>query len=180
VTTTTPAVATVPASGADDPAFVTDVVDLVNRVYVDAERGLWNAGAQRTDPDDIATIIRAGGLVTAHLDGQVVGTIDIHRLEPDLGQFGMLTTAPEHRSLGIGRHLVAFAEQHFRDQSCTRMQLELLVPRAWTHPNKVFLRDWYTRLGYRPIRTTTLGESYPQLEARLATPCDLVIYHKPL
>ena len=60
------------------------------------------------------------------------------------------------------------------------MQLELLVPTTWSHPNKVFLHDWYTRLGYRPVRTTKLGESYPHLEARLATPCALAIYHKPL
>ena len=60
------------------------------------------------------------------------------------------------------------------------MQLELLVPRAWSHPAKVFLDDWYTRIGYRPVRTGTVQESYPHLAPLLATPCDLVVYHKPL
>jgi hypothetical protein len=60
------------------------------------------------------------------------------------------------------------------------MQLELLVPREWSHPSKEFLTAWYTRIGYRPVRTGRLEESYPALAAHLATPCDLVIHHKDL
>jgi len=60
------------------------------------------------------------------------------------------------------------------------MQLELLVPRGWTHPTKEFLHSWYTRTGYRPVRSGTIDESYPQLAPRLATPCDFVVYHKDL
>jgi hypothetical protein len=60
------------------------------------------------------------------------------------------------------------------------MQLELLVPRTWSHPVKEFLRRWYTRIGYRQVRTARLEEAYPALQPRLATPCDFLIYHKAL
>jgi hypothetical protein len=68
------------------------------------------------------------------------------------------------------------------------MQLELLVPRGWTHPvprgwthpTKVFLAAWYTRIGYRIARKGAIDEAYPALAPLLATPCDFVIYHKRL
>ena len=60
------------------------------------------------------------------------------------------------------------------------MQLEVLVPKEWTHPSKEYLKAWYGRLGYRPVRVERLGERYPELEPLLATPCDLLVYHKGL
>jgi hypothetical protein len=60
------------------------------------------------------------------------------------------------------------------------MQLELLVPRGWTHPTKEFLAAWYMRIGYRVTRTGAIDEAYPALAPLLATPCDFVIYHKRL
>jgi hypothetical protein len=60
------------------------------------------------------------------------------------------------------------------------MQLELLVPTGWSHPEKDRLHGWYTRLGYRVVRRGSLGDDYPHLVPLLATPCDLRIYHRPL
>jgi hypothetical protein len=60
------------------------------------------------------------------------------------------------------------------------MQLELLVPRGWQHPNKEFLKSWYGRRGDRLIRTTSMDDSHPHLAPLLATPCDLEVHEKPL
>jgi hypothetical protein len=60
------------------------------------------------------------------------------------------------------------------------MQLELLVPRDWSHPTKEFTRDWYTRMGYRVVRTGRFDEDYPHLVPHLATPCDFLIFLKDL
>jgi hypothetical protein len=73
-----------------------------------------------------------------------------------------------------------FAERWAQHRGATGMQLELLVPRDWTHPAKECLRSWYAHLGYRVARTTTLDEDYPELAPHLATPCNLIIYAKPL
>jgi GNAT superfamily N-acetyltransferase len=163
-----------------DAGFVAEVVELINRVYADAEKGLWKPDARRTDVAEIATVIVAGELAVARLDGALVGAVRVQRLASGEGEFGMLVASPEHRGVGIGRDLVAFAEGWARGQGLQTMQLELLVPRAWTHPVKEFLREWYTRLGYRPVRRDPFEQAHPALQPRLATDCDFVIYHKPL
>jgi GNAT superfamily N-acetyltransferase len=170
-------IAFAPAAAAEDRDYVAQVVDLVNRVYAEAEKGLWQEGAERTDADEVAAIIRAGKLVEARLAGQLVGCVHVQLVE---GEFGMLVAAPEFRNIGIGRDLVAFAEDWARQQGYPTMQLELLMPQTWTHPVKEFLHGWYTRIGYRPVRTEPFAEAYPALQPLLATPCDFVIYHKPL
>ncbi|MBF9133164.1 GNAT family N-acetyltransferase [Plantactinospora sp. S1510] len=169
-----------PPEQADDGEFVAEVVDLVNRVYAGAEKGLWRDGTDRTSPAEVTSLIRAGQLAVARMGGRLVGTVRLQRLGGGEGAFGMLVASPDDRGIGIGRELVAFAERWARERQLDRMQLELLVPQTWTHPVKEFLRDWYTRIGYREIRRARLDEAYPALQPHLATPCDFVIYHKSL
>lgn len=159
---------------------VTEVTNLVNRVYAIAEEGLWRDGTARTTPSETAEFIRGGEIAVARLGGRIVGSVRVQQLNGGVGEFGMLAADPDHRGVGIGRRLVRFAEQLIHERRCGTMQLELLVPKAWTHPAKKFLHDWYTRLGYRVVRTGSIHEQYPALAPQLATPCDFVIYHKKL
>ena len=92
----------------------------------------------------------------------------------------MLVSAPGHRGNGVGRDLVDFAEQHSRERGMRTIQLELLVPTAWQHSTKEFLKAWYGRIGYRQVRTSSIDDNYPHLAPLLATPCELTIYEKPL
>jgi GNAT superfamily N-acetyltransferase len=92
----------------------------------------------------------------------------------------MLAAAPEDRGIGVGRALVAFAEGQNREHGRRAMQLELLVPRTWRHPSKVFLDGWYRRIGYRVIRRTSVEELQPDLAPLLATPCEFAVYEKAL
>ncbi|HKE88537.1 MAG TPA: GNAT family N-acetyltransferase [Vicinamibacterales bacterium] len=163
-----------------DDDLVRTITELVNRVYVVAEDGLWVQGATRTTISEMAELIAAGQIAVARLDGQLAGAVRIQQLDARTGEFGMLVADPAHRGEGIGRRLVAFAEETSRRRGLTVMQLELLVPREWTHPTKAFLHAWYTRIGYRPVQSGTIDESYPRLAPLLATPCDLVVYHKEL
>jgi hypothetical protein len=48
------------------------------------------------------------------------------------------------------------------------------------HPQKEKLRDWYTRLGYRVIRSARVEEVAAHLASRLAMPCEFLIFRKPL
>ncbi|HEY6747720.1 MAG TPA: GNAT family N-acetyltransferase [Mycobacteriales bacterium] len=170
----------VPGRNSDDSPLVTEIVELVNRVYAEAEKGLWRDGTRRTDARQVATAIDAGELALARLDDRIVGAVRIQQLDRGVGEFGMLVGSPEHRGVGIGSALVDFAETWARHEGLSEMQLELLVPRLWTHPVKEFLREWYTHIGYRQVRTGRLADIYPTLEPQLATPCDFVIYRKIL
>jgi GNAT superfamily N-acetyltransferase len=91
-----------------------------------------------------------------------VGCGCVKRLDEDTGEFGMLVADPAHRGVGVGRELVRFAERKSSAEGVRSMQLELLVPRGWTQPTKVFLEAWYTRIGYRVARTGAVDEAYPR------------------
>jgi GNAT superfamily N-acetyltransferase len=164
-----------------DAALVEALSDLVNLVYAVAEDGMWQPGAARTSPEEIAGLIAAGELLVARTpDRGVVGCVRLHDVAPDTSEFGLLAAAPDQRNLGVGRVLVNEAERRSRDRAMATMQLELLVPRHWEHPSKVFLATWYARRGYRLVATTAFEGSYPHLAPQLATPCDLQIHRKPL
>jgi GNAT superfamily N-acetyltransferase len=169
-----------PAVGAKDDALVAEIAALINRVYAAAEAGLWIEGATRTDVRDVASLVGAGEIAVARLNERLVGTVRIHQLDGSRAEFGMLAVVPDERGHGIGRELVGFAERWAGERNLTRMQLELLVPRAGTHQDKEFLKIWYDQMGYRAAGTGRLDEAYPSLVALLATPCDLVIYGKDL
>ena len=174
------AIEVLPAAAAADGELVGEIADLVNRVYAVAEEGLWVDGFARTNPTEMAELISAGEIALSRQGGEIVGSVRVQRLEDGEGEFGMLVADPDHRGAGIGRDLLTFAEGLSRERGSTHMQLELLVPRHWKHPNKEFLHAWYTRIGYRPVRSGTIDEQYPHLAPLLATPCDFVIYRKEL
>jgi GNAT superfamily N-acetyltransferase len=169
-----------PAATSDDAAVVERITDLINEVYAVAEDGLWLDGATRTTVEEVGELTRAGEIAVARLRGQIVGCVRVQRLDEGTGEFGMLAADPAHRGVGIGRELIRFAERKCRADGLATMELELLVPRDWTHPTKQFLDAWYTRIGYRVARTGAFDEAYPALAPRLATPCDFVIYRKDL
>lgn len=165
---------------AGDEAFVTEVTDLVNTVYADGEKGIWAEGTRRTDAAEVASIIRAGELGVARRGGVVLGAVRVRLLPSGEGEFGMLAAHPDHRGTGLGRELVAFAENWARARGVRTMQLEVLFPNEWEHPVKAFLRDWYIRSGYLVVRKGDFAEDYPALVPHLATPCDYLIFNKAL
>ena len=164
----------------DDAGLAAEIAGLVNRVYAVAEAGIWAEDAARTTEAEVADLIHAGQIAVIRSDERVVGAVRVQQLDDGVGEFGMLVAAPEERGTGVGRNLVSFAERWAQERGLSHMQLELLVPRTWAHPVKEFLRGWYTRIGYRVVRTGDLGEDYPALVPHLACPCDFLVFHKDL
>lgn len=165
---------------ADDKSLIAALTDLINDVYEVAEDGLWIEGAARTSLVEMTELVRAGQFATASVGGRLVGAVRIQFLTDEVGEFGMLAVDPAYRGTGLGRELVQFAEHAAGEAGRDTMQLELLVPRDWTHTSKQFLAAWYSRIGYTPARDGAIEESYPHLAPLLATPCDFVIYRKNL
>ena len=163
-----------------DARLVDQLTGLINGVYATAESGLWRDGTTRTTASELGELIAAGQIAVATRDGHIAGAVRIHDVADDASEFGMLVAASDQRSTGVGRALLAFAEQHSRERGLRAMQLELLVPRTWRHPSKEFLKAWYGRSGYRLIRTTTIDDAHPHLAPMLATPCDVEVHEKPL
>jgi GNAT superfamily N-acetyltransferase len=171
----------VAADARSDARLVHELAGLINRVYLTAESGLWRDGKMRTTPDDVAALIAAGEIaVASRPDGTVVGSVRIHDLPDDVSELGMLVSAPECRGVGIGRALLLFAERLCAQHARRALRLEVLVPREWRHPGKEFLRSWYGRHGYGPIRLVRLAETHPDLADLLATPCDVEVREKQM
>lgn len=169
-----------PPAQATDLDTLTPLCAMVNKVYAQAEAGLWQDGAARTTVDELSTLTRAGELVVAILDSDVVACLRLQHLTEDVSSFSLLATAPEHQGKGIATALIDHAEAQAEAAGRHHMRLELLVPQTWTHPTKEALAHWYTRTGYHLTHTTRFDEDYPHLAPLLATPCDYRIYHKRL
>jgi GNAT superfamily N-acetyltransferase len=164
----------------DDSGLVERLTALVNDVYRTAEDGLWRDSAVRTTPAEMAALIEAGEIAVATVDGRLAGSVRVQVLSELAGEFGLLAADPKYRGIGVGRELVAFAERLSHARGLQAMQLELLVPRTWSHPSKQFLDAWYRRMGYEVIRRTSVDELQPELAPLLATPCEFVVYEKSL
>ena len=79
---------------ADDDGLVAQIAELINTVYVTAERGLWRDGATRTTVPELAALIRAGEIAVATQRGQIVGSVRIHDVAADASEFGMWSQLP--------------------------------------------------------------------------------------
>jgi GNAT superfamily N-acetyltransferase len=168
------------ADEARGETLVEEVVGIVNTAYAVGEAGLWLEGTTRTWPGEIADAIRAGGMLAATLDGGLVGCAYVRPLDARTADLGMISTAPDQWGHGVGGELVRSAEELMRSRGVTTAQLELLVPKEWAHREKERLRSWYTRLGYRVVRTAPFGEVAAHLAPHLATPCEFLIFRKRL
>ncbi|SDJ16028.1 Acetyltransferase (GNAT) domain-containing protein [Lentzea albidocapillata subsp. violacea] len=161
-----------------DTGLAAEIAALINRVYCDAEKGIWLEGQSRTTEAEVAELVATGQIAVVRSGDRIVGSVRVHEIEDGVGEFGMLVAAPEERGTGIGTDLVSFAENWGRARGFAEMQLELLVPQTWEHPVKEFLRGWYTRVGYRLVRKDSLESAYPFLVPHLACPCDFLVFRK--
>jgi ribosomal protein S18 acetylase RimI-like enzyme len=161
-----------------DGALVETLTRIVNRAYAVGEAGLWIEGTTRTRPGEIAQAIRSEGMLVATVDGAIVGCAYVRPLDADAADLGLISVAPEQWGGGAGRELVRSAEELMRSRGLTTMQLELLVPKQGTHPEKERLRAWYTRLGYRVVGSAPFEDVAPHLAPQLAVPCEFLIFRK--
>lgn len=163
-----------------DEKTMAQLAELVNRVYAVAEDGLWAPGATRTNAEELGEFTRAGEIVVARREGEIVGSIRVRQLDAVTAETGMLVSAPEHRNLGIGTRLRNYVVDLLRRRGTTTLQIELLVPRDRIQESKEFMAAWNERNGYRVVGRGALEDHYPDLAPQLAIPCDYIIYNKTL
>ncbi|KAJ9144103.1 hypothetical protein NKR23_g6222 [Pleurostoma richardsiae] len=183
------------AAAADDADLVKHLTLVVNAVYAEDERAIWEPATAfvRTNEEQVAQYLRDGELALAWRteDGEpasasvpgasrVMGCMRLHRMDSRTYQIGMLVSDPRFRGAGVGRELMRFAEAHAKENGAEVAQVELLVPQHFVHPFKVRLEAWYTRLGYELTGTGDFAVTYPQLVSILSGPTTFKIMEKPL
>jgi GNAT superfamily N-acetyltransferase len=165
---------------ADDETVVPELVSLINRAYARGEAGLWRDDPGRSDEAEIAEAVRAGHMLVALAGGRIAGCLRTRVLDASTSEVGLIGVDPDAWGGGTGRALVDAAEDRARAHGATRMQLELLVPRTGTHPDKERLREWYSRRGYAVVRRVPMEEYLPHVAPLLSAPGDILVFAKPL
>jgi ribosomal protein S18 acetylase RimI-like enzyme len=148
---------------------VPGVVALVASAYRgEASRAGWTSEAdlldgQRTDAEAVLGIVRSqsGVLLLAEDEGRLVGCCHLERRAGDVAYFGMFSIQPGEQGLGLGRRVLAHAEQLAREKWNSRtMVMTVLMQRDE-------LIAWYERRGYRRTGKTV---PFPYGNARFGIP----------
>ena len=153
------------AEAPDAPRIVT----LVQSAYRgEASRAGWTTEAdlldgQRTDADAVLEIVRGESrlMLIAEDEGRLVGCCQLERRAGDVAYFGLFSIRPAEQGQGLGRLVLARAEQVARDDWAARtMVMTVLMQRS-------DLIAWYERRGYRRTGNTS---PFPYGNARFGIP----------
>lgn len=156
------------------------LVSLINTVYNTAENGLWIVNDSRVNYDQLIQLIKKKEILIAKNSQTIVGLIAISHISYNTTGFSMLSTHQKHQGKGIGSILVTASENWAKKNGASQMQLELLIPKEYTNNSKSVLTKWYTKIGYKIIRTEPFEITYPEKAKLLACECDFTIWQKSL
>jgi GNAT superfamily N-acetyltransferase len=130
----------------------------VERFFVDGDR---IAAAE------VRELLGKGTFLLAEDGGTLIGSVYVE-VRSDRGYFGLLSVQPARQGRGLGRRLVAAAEEYCRAAGCGAM--DLLVVNLRTE-----LEPFYSSLGYALTGTVP----FPP-DGRATRPCHFVVMSKRL
>ncbi len=156
------------------------IADIVNEVYQKSEGNIWVNEHRRTSKGQLINAIRSKEIILALKDDEFYGCIHLEKISDDAFRFKMLVANPNNKRVGVGSKLVSFAENEAKRQGASVMQLELLVPTEFEHEDKVFLTNWYTRIGYKYIDEHDVDYVHNGISKFLKTGCVAKVYEKRL
>ncbi len=129
---------------------VAALTKLINMAFVVEQPFL--EGPRIDEKGTLAFFERGKFLIAEDLAG-IAGCVYCE-LRGDHGYLGLLAVDPPQQSSGLGRQLVAAAEEYFRGEGCVAVDLRIISQRA---PLPAF----YRRLGYVESGTAPFSASLP-------------------
>lgn len=151
-----------------EPGDAESLSRLVNSAYrgESSKRG-WTTeadllGGQRTDPGTLRELISAPGnaILLMDKDADLIGCVFL-RLKAEIAYLGMLTVQPDLQAGGIGKRLLAAAEDWVFESWRSRV-VEMMVIRQ-----RPELIAWYERRGYVNTHRT---EPFPYGDDKFGLP----------
>ena len=156
------------------------MAQIINHVYDVSEGNIWIDDYKRTSKGQIIKLVRSRELLLAVKEDEFYGCVWLEKVDDETCKFKMLVTNPAYKGIGVGSKLVKYAESQAKVQGACKMQLELLVPTEFEHEDKMFLTQWYTRIGYRKIAEHEIDYVHKGISAYLKTDCIAQVYEKTL
>ena len=132
------------------PSDVPEIVALLNSAYRgESSKKGWTTEAHliggdvRTDKDDVRGVLGLPGsvyLIYRDDEGKLIGCVNLqHKVERMY--LGMFSVSPELQGGGLGKKLMAAAEEHAKAKSVCAIYMSVISVRA-------DLIAWYERRGY--------------------------------
>jgi predicted N-acetyltransferase YhbS len=130
----------------------------VERFFIDGDR---------INPARVREMLRTGKFLLGEEGGALVACVYVE-IRGERGYFGLLAVEPARQGAGLGRKMVAEAENYARAAGCAFMDLLIVNLRAELPP-------FYRRLGYIETGTEPFAA-----DAKPLQPCHFVKMSKPL
>lgn len=123
----------------------------------------------RLTPDDTLAYFKKGRFLLAEENNALAGVIYVE-LRGDRSYFGLLSVDPTRQKSGLGRRLIAAAEEFAREMGAHHMDITVVNLRTELPP--FYRKLGYTENGTEPVR--------PDMVPRLLQPCHFLRMTKPL
>jgi GNAT superfamily N-acetyltransferase len=121
----------------------------------------------RINPDGVRAYMEKGKFLLAEDAAGLAGCVYVE-LRGDRGYLGLLGVDPSHQGTGLGRKLMAAAQDFFRQAGCVAVDLRVVSART-------SLPSFYRHLGYLETGTAPFA---PDVPAKV--PCHYILMSKPL
>jgi GNAT superfamily N-acetyltransferase len=122
----------------------------------------------RIDSEGVLLNMRSGSFLVHEENGSIVGCVYVQKKESRC-YLGLLSVAPSRQGTGIGKKLVAAAEEFANTESCVAMDLRIISVRSEV------MQRFYEQRGYSVTGTSPL----PDFVA-LKAPCHFIHMSKSL
>jgi predicted N-acetyltransferase YhbS len=137
---------------------------LINAAFV-VERVVFDG--DRVDVNEVRAYMRKGTFLLAEGSGQVIACVYVEVRE-QRGYLGLLSVDPARQGLGLGRQLMAVAEDFAREAGARALDLRVISARAELLP-------FYRRFGYEEAGTAPFAPG-----SKTKIPSHYILMSKPL
>lgn len=101
----------------------------------------------RTTEESVQALVKKGEILAlTSVESRVVATAHL-RCQGEVAHLGLIAVCPSLQSHGLGRRVIAAAEERARTEGCTTMHIQVVNLRTE-------LPDFYRRLGFRETGTS--------------------------
>lgn len=142
------------------------ILDLTNRAF--RVESFFIQG-ERLDPERVRQYFEKGRFLLAEEAAALAGSVYVE-LRGDRSYLGLLAVDPDRQKSGLGRRLVAAAEEFAREMGAHHMDLTIVNLRTELPP-------FYQKLGYIVTGTEPIRED---MVPRVTQPCYFIRMAKPL